>query len=75
VRGCLEQRRNILIGPGESPVGEQAQGEKFEELNKTDKANAVFLTRDIPMEVGFNLALIGGISSDTRLSDKLFIET
>jgi hypothetical protein len=27
---AFEQRRNILIGPGESPVGEQAQGEKFE---------------------------------------------
>jgi hypothetical protein len=27
------------------------------------------------MKVSFTLALIGGISSDLRLSDKLFIET
>ena len=49
--------------------------ERNSRLNKTDKANAVFLTRDIRMEVRFKLALIGGISSDTRLLEKLFIET
>jgi hypothetical protein len=43
-------------------------------LNKTAKATAVFWTRDIKKEFKLHIALVGGISSDTRLSDKLFIE-
>src|SRR5437867_4139899 len=65
--------RTCWVLQGKVPLAKKPR-ERNSRLNKTDKANAVFLTRDITMEVGFKLALIGGISSDTRLLEKLFIE-
>jgi hypothetical protein len=51
-------------------------GERNSRLNKTDQADNFFLHAKHKRITGnLTVALIGGIASDTRLSEKLFIET
>ena len=64
----------MLMGPGKGPVGEQAQGEKFE-AEQNRQGGYFFIYARHKNELRFKLALIGGISSDPRLSAKFFIKT